>query len=351
MTADVRVLVVGRDGSRIGEVRNANVDEVTWDLNGPGTASFRVAPWESGAEKIQLLKREIQIYEDDKLRWWGVPWRAEKGFGSSEIKFNCEGLLSLLRKRVVDRMSLLYTSVEQRTIAWNLISYAQDQSVQANRNLFIGSAPYSGTTRIRSRDYKREDHGNIYDLLWEFPTLDDGFEFEIVSDQTGQRLWTPYYPQKGATLNNMRVEYEGHDIRGSNDYSFSEDAYGVVTHSYVTGGSAGDVKFEQNFEDVPASVSYGVMQGVISEGGQNDVGWLLDRAKKEVGARKNTSKLPGVSLARSKRDLLLDVSTGDSIPFLISDGYVQLTGTQRVSTKKWTPPNDVVEISFNEVLI
>lgn len=351
MSADIRVLVVGRDGTRFGEINNPIVDEVSWELNGPGGATFKVAVWESGVDKIKLLKREIQIYEDDLLRWWGVPWRAEKTRGSSEISFTCEGLASLLRKRIVDRTTLLYTSIEQRTIAWNLISYAQDQSVQANRNLFITSASFSGTTQIRSREYKREDHGNIYDLLWEFPTLDGGFEFDIVGNQTGQRLWTPYYPQKGSLKPSLRVEYEGGDIRTTSDYSFSEDAYNVATHEYVTGGTAGDVKFEQNYEDTAASLEFGVMQGVISEAGQNDVNWLLGRAIKEVNTRKKPTVLPGVRLPRSVRDLLVEAQTGDTLPFLIKDGYIQIPGEQRVSTKKWYPASDEIELEFNETVI
>lgn len=202
----VRVVVADQTNKRYGEILGAEVTEVVWELNEPGSATFTCDPFTSGADKLLFgQKREIQIFDDTDLIWWGVPTGIDGD--SNSVTIRCEGLLWYFRKRFVDRMSLLYTSIEQRTIAWNIVAYMQSEAYQANRNFNINSAVFSGTTHIRSRVYAREDHAVALDLLQEFPTLNDGFDFSIEYDITGQRLWTPWYPRKGSVKNNHTLSW------------------------------------------------------------------------------------------------------------------------------------------------
>lgn len=353
--SEPRVQVVNRSGGQLSEFIGANVSEVVWKLNEPEQFSIEIDPIRNASKTFALVKNEVQVWDDDDLIAWGVPWRYSGDM--TKITIYCEGLGSYFRKRIIDDATLIYTSVEQRTIGWNLVQYAQSVATQANRNLNINSAVFAGTTHIRSRQYDRADHAFIFDLLTEFTELEDGFDWAIISDATGQRLWTPFYPQRGSLKKNMKLVWKADGTRRDMlKFSVEADGLGITTHAYVTGGSNGGVKFEQNVENVPASVEYGVMQSVVSEGSQNDVTWLNDKATREVNLRKKPIFIPTCTVPRFirsadgtvVRDYLKDCSEGDTLPILIDAGIIQADISERIKTKTWRPATDEIELTFNE---
>lgn len=334
---DIKVFPVDYHGERFGRgpIEDALVSSIRWDLYGAGAASVSFDPLARNAEHVKLLKRELQIWFDDELIWWGVP--LTDGGSLRQVTLQCEGIMAHLRDRIIDRTSLLYTSIDQLNIAWNLIAYAQNESVQANRDLNISAAAFAPSGKVRSREYKRYDHAIIYDLLQEWPTLEDGFDHEIVPDATGERFWTPYYPRKERTLSNHKLTVTVDNSRGINDLQWSSSAMELGTEVYATGGSSGDVKFENKYEDAAASAEYGVRQRVISEGSQNDVAWLLERATREVSERKTVAHNPTIVTARAPRDWFRIVRTGDWLPVYVDYGYYQLDTEHRIGSVEWTP--------------
>jgi hypothetical protein len=337
---DYRIMVVDRNGFPKVELDLAYVDHVTWELNAPGEMVFKnpiIDP--KVATYPRLLIDEVQLWVDDELSWWGVPWREAQDV--QNVEFTCHGLLSYFTKRFITYTSLLYTSLEQLTIAANLVSHGQ---TGANMPLFIDIDSYTPSGHVRSRDYKREDHANILDLLNEFPTLDDGFDFEIEVDGTGNRVWTPYYPVKGYYKPNLVLEWG----RNINNYSVNGDAVDLATQVYVTGGTAGDVKFEQNHEDEDASAIYGRMQAIVADGSQNDVGWLLERAEKEVDTRKEPAEIPEVTAVNVPIQLLGVVKTGDVVPLRIRNGRTQVSGDYRVVKITWKVDPNTLEFVLNK---
>lgn len=343
--AEIKVVVVDRLGNWIQEVEDAAVNSIKWELNRPGEATIVYHPLATGASDIHLVKRELQIWMDDELVWWGVPWRRNGGVRGLAVQ--CEGLMSLFTKRFVDRSTLFYTSLDQLAIAWDLLRYAQDNTIAPNRDFHISSAEFLPSGHARSRNYERNEHANILDLLEAFTKLDDGFDYDLVVYGDGRREWTPYYPKKGVVRDEFRMEYHEDGERGIADFAFAEDAVGIATEAYATGGSEGEVKFEQRYEDVLASAEYGVMQKVVSEGSQKDVGWLLERATKEVKTFKNPVITPQITAANVPMRLFGQISVGDWLPMGINYGSIIVGGYYRIKTITWTP-GDRFALTFVE---
>lgn len=343
---NVQVYSVDQNGVRYGSgpIEDCQVSDITWSLNQPGSATISFDPLAENANQVKLEQREIQIWFDDDLMWWGVPWRDQGDMNT--VTIGCDGLLSWFMHRFVDRTSLLYTSLDQLAIAWNLITYAQNESVDGYRDLNIDAAAYAPSGKIRSRNYDRNDHAAIFDLLQEFPTLSDGFDFEIVTNSSGQRLWTPYYPKKGTTKSNLKIILTEDRERNVDTFTMQSDATSILTDVYVTGGTSGDVRFEAHVQDAAAMAAFRDMQGVISDGAQQDVTWLQERGERELGLRNHVIKGPTITVPKEMLGL---VSVGDSIPVQVDYGYWQIPDEDyRISEIQWTP--EALSLTFESLV-
>jgi hypothetical protein len=331
----------------------AQVDNVTETLNDVPTMNFSISQDEPNASYIGGMKREIRVVESlgngiaPEIVFQG-PVVSESG-DSNIANFQCEGVATHLNDRRIDDASLYITSIEQRTIGYMLIAYAQSEATQANRDFNISYASFTGTTHIRSRDYNREEHPVILDLLKEFPTLQDGFDWDIVIAPDGARVWTPYYPKKGSYKPELAVQYELGGQRGLTDFTYKRDWKRITTEAYGVGGvSDGMTREEQRYEDVAASAEHGVRQRVVSDS-STDRPWLLDKATKEVNTFKNAVFLPQVKTVRVPLDYRRLITTGDTIPVSISRGRVQEVGVRRILQKSWSPKEDAVDLTFVDV--
>lgn len=322
------VKLVRRDGSLIHELPSARVDSITWELNAPGNARISMPTLDKRLRDLELGLHEVQIWRNDQLWWWGIPVR----LSGDHIKVNIEleGLLAYFEWRYLTYTSLEYTSIDQLNIGWNLLSHAQSAP---NSSWNITAADYELSGRVRSRRYKRDEHENILDALKEFNELDDGFDFDIVVDSTGQRLWTPYYPRKGVFRSSMVLEW-GRNIIG---FRHNEDALSLANHVYATGGSNGEIKFEQNHRDEDSIAYRGQFQAIVSEGSQMDINWLKDRAVQEVEDRKDPEVLPSITVVNDPVDVVSVLRTGDVVPISIHHGRVNVDGNFRVTAITWNP--------------
>lgn len=343
---EIALFVTDRNGNRFTSLPQATLEEVTWELTEAGSFAFSIDPLAEGAREIRLIEREVQIWADGQIIHWGVPWSCDGG--SNGLTFQCEGVLSLLTKRYVDRASMDYWSVDQFSIAWDLLSYAQSEANQAHRELNISASNFSPSGVPRSPRYNREEHPNILDLLREFTEMSNGFEYDIVLSPDGtKRYWTPYYPRKGSFKPEFHMRHEVDKARNILDFSYVEDGKQILTHAYVTGGSNGDIRFEQNYEDVAASAQFGVMQEVISDGSEKDVGWLLDKAISEVSRRKEPLVQTEITSVTTDNLKLGDVVTGDWVPVTIDLGRIQASDSYRVKTVQWTPNDETLAFGFD----
>lgn len=352
---EVEVRLVDRYGTLITYLPSASVDNATWELCAEGDASITVDAFGIGVSKIELWDTEVQIWWNGVLRWWGVPWSCG-GNARGGLSFQCKGVISLLYKRFIDRMSLIYgdasvpTLVEQFSIGQALVDYAQNESVQGHRDLNIDAAAYAPSGVGRTAQYKLSEHKNILDLLKEFPTMYNGFEWDVDILGSGQRLWHPYYPKKGQLRTEFTMQFDEGGSRNMVGFEYSEDFFGGTTDAMTTGGSVSGIKIEDRYEDLTASADHGVMQNVISVGSTLDHGTLVDRARKEVEINKNPVIMAGIKSARTTDiDMFGNVTTGDWIPIRIDYGRMQVNAKERIQVIKWNS-DDTLDLTFSEVV-
>lgn len=346
---ELEVRVVERlTGAHIVTCSEAQVDSVSHVLNDFGAMEFKQSTLSQGAADAMRLKEvEVQLWVDNTIYWWGIPMT--EGGGPGEQDIGCDGLFCYFEDRMIDDRTLEWESIDQFNIARDLVLYAQSELYQPNRDFNIGTDIPSLSGKVRTQRYDRPEHQYISDLLREFPTLTDGFDWDIVYGANGlSRNWTPYYPRKGEAIDDLILEY-GKNI---SNYGYSRSAVELRTQTYATGGSAPNTeegRIEQVYEDVAASVKYGVVQATISDGTQMDPDWLLEKATKDVNqnkAPKGVPEITGVNLTDA--DLLLKVKTGDYVNVRIDDGARQVTEWFRVGEVKWNPPDDTISFKFIE---
>lgn len=339
--ADTEVIVCDKFGKPYGNVKDATISDFEKVLCDVGSGSFTYNPLD--VSDIKLVAREIQFWLDGKLRWWGIPRR--RSGSPDSLTVECEGIEGHLHDRIVDDGSITFTAADQIAIWHDLIAFAQSEATQPNRNLNYAFSAYALSGVLRSRIYDRNDHKDILELIKEFPTLSNGFEWELQIFEDGRRWWTPYYPRKGSVIADHELYWEnGGEVANIATFAYNEDAVNIGTHGYITGGSSGDVKFEQNFEDVAASAEYGLRQFVISDSDQMDVGWLLEEVTEAVDERKVPIMVPAVTIPRygSDGEDMLDVFTpGDTAVCHIDHGDIQQNGNYRIGRVKWDSSDNI----------
>lgn len=337
-------------GVNVGELPNAELTEVSWELNGAGSAKFTMKADDPQVAMPVLGVHEAKIVLSDGVttRWFVGPIQTVDNT-PKQSTFSVEGLEAYFRDRIIDDASLEYTSLDQNNIAIGLVNFAQSETTQANRdmNIDIGTFTLSGNTR--SRRYERNDHDVVFDLLNEFPELDDGFDWAVEALPNGLRQFMCYNPRRGVFLPEIAFEWDENGTRNLKNYKVDESALNLTTQSYVTGGTNGSIKFEENYEDTTKSALYKLRQRVISEGSQKDVAWLLDKAVKEVALRGQPEVVPQLSAVEAPTNVVLLVQPGDSAKVRIKSGRININATYRFTSVSWKPKEDVVELKVNLV--
>lgn len=318
------IWVVDRSGNRKADLSTGVVDHVSWKLDDYGDAEFTMPVDDPRNSKLVLGQTEIFI-EVGGEPWWGRVARAKSN--PRTTSYSCDELLSYYEFRFVLNSSLTYTSMDQVLIAAAINAEAQSSAHAPYGSFNIPTGDFDLSGRIRSREYKREEHKNMLDLLKEFPTLDDGFDFGIEYDRTGMRQFMCYYPSKGDVLPSMVLEW-GRNIV---DFEVDEDASSLTTREYVTGGSNAGVKFEENYSDDAKAGFYGTRyEAVVSSGSELDTTWLADKARKDVDTKKVPQILPSITVGDDPEPVFGVVKVGDVVPVRISRGRVDINDNYRV---------------------
>lgn len=118
------VKVVDNTGAVLATLTNASVDQITWELNAEGGASFVSPKADPLTAEVSLLGREIQIYRDDDLLHWGVPVRASSAGSQGPVRFDTKGLWWYFRRRFfgsANRTNMIANpSFEDDLAGWNV---------------------------------------------------------------------------------------------------------------------------------------------------------------------------------------------------------------------------------------
>ncbi len=328
-----------RDGSGKLELPDVTVDEVDWVLNKEGGAKLSIDPLSPQAELLLLNEVEVQVWFDDHIRHYVVP-RGVSG-SPERVTYEAEGVLSWLQYAFLTE-TINGFNEEQFNLAVNLVEWAQTQT-NGDRRIDVGA--FSGSGVFRARPTQADDFPNIYDLLQEFPTLDQGFDFDIKLLDDGRREFWCYYPNRGTFKPQYSLEF---DQRGRKFITGIEgwkvDGINMATEVYNTGGTVtvdepdptpdSQLKIVGHFEDTTANGSpkYGRMTKVMSDGQIIDVGWLNDRAKREESLRGQPMTTANLAVSES---LLGLIDPGDTLPVNIDYGVLRMKGNYRIMSIKW----------------
>jgi hypothetical protein len=95
-----QVFVVDMDGSQFGELANAKIGPPAWELNGIGSVGGSIPTTEPTAALLQF-GREIQIWRDGAVLWWGPIVRLEVKLW--ETTFQCADLAWYFKRRFMGR--------------------------------------------------------------------------------------------------------------------------------------------------------------------------------------------------------------------------------------------------------
>ncbi len=98
--AEYQVLVTNMAGVPYAEMANAVVESVTWELNGWGEATISLSVLDAQASelaKAHQTKREVQIWRNGVLIWWGVYVAATAD--QNTVTFTAYGLLWYFSRR------------------------------------------------------------------------------------------------------------------------------------------------------------------------------------------------------------------------------------------------------------
>lgn len=97
---DYALYVVDQAGSQYGQVDNARVGSVTFELNSAGGLSFSVPVTDPDAALCQP-GREVQLWRGDQLLFWGPIVRHQ--IGLDEASWQCAGLFWYFERRYLGR--------------------------------------------------------------------------------------------------------------------------------------------------------------------------------------------------------------------------------------------------------
>lgn len=338
---DLRVVDKAGVGTRLGEIENAQIGGIEWVLNGAGSMSFTLPIRDPKAALTKLVKREVQVWRDDALIWWGVPW--QRKFNIDTVEVSCLGLWSYFSKRFVHK-SLEYPpsindpQVEQLTIAWNLVNYAQTGFPGGNLNIVAGTYSNSGVTRRMT--YRRHEYANIAEAVHSFTEMKNGFDFEIRVYGDGRREWMPYYPRKGTDRSHVFV-------LGDNILEFEVEETAAAMANWVTFSGSGDgpATIAETYVHEGSRNEYGLLQDVQSDSNITRRSYLLEKAEEHVRLRKYPIQI--ISATVNAEGVFGSLDVGDRVLVRMNHGELQVDAQQRVVSMTLTPEDERLALVMN----
>lgn len=206
-------------------------------LNAPGTFTAEMPVDDTNASRLMtatIPERTVVYVERDGVLLDGyIIWQRRRA-PDQPVGLQGASLSSYLkRNRIVANWT--YTATDQFTIARGIVDHMQAQT-GAN----IGISTGSGTCGVtRDRTYYAYERGNIYEMLDNLASVDNGFDWAIdVAWSAGApaKSLTLSYPRRGRIAGSTGVVFEsGKNVLG---YEFLED--GTRSARSVDAIGAGD---------------------------------------------------------------------------------------------------------------
>lgn len=298
---------------------------VTWELNSPGalevdTHTSRWNPPSSNGPKPG--KHELWVYRGASLVWAGPLLQVDVRLGEDDDRRPEPNVLAvarglawyLKRRRVTD--NLIYTSIPQHTIAWNLIAHTQ---AQPDGGLGFTLGTHTGGVVNRKRVFCAGDRAVIYDAIDEFTRPSNGIDWEI----SATRAFNTWQPKRGVALGTTLT---GTDVLITRYFEGADDVATYVTA--VSGNDCGPILGEA-IADAAVRADYGRLHDITDEDA-DDIDVLNQRAQGELNTRR-PRKMVRVRWFEGNPPMAWGTYwLGDTLNLNITKGYAELTGTFRI---------------------
>jgi hypothetical protein len=159
-----QVFVVDMDGTPFGELSDAEVTRLSWELNGPGAAEITLATSDPDAA-LMVPGREVQIFYQggtDPI-WWGPIVRPQAGL--HETTWQCAGLLWYFDHRFMGRADrvnqLVNGDFEASETGWSFTGVTH--SVNTNMTYVVEGTKSEKLTGATA------DHATYMSQTWTHP--------------------------------------------------------------------------------------------------------------------------------------------------------------------------------------
>lgn len=341
LSSDPYTVLVGTlQGDPIEEVPAGNL-QISFLLNQPGSCTFTLPLFHAKATPGLLApgQRSILVYREGVLFWGGYLWGID---GTNEgLRVFSEGWLSRLRKRLITE-DVTYTAIDQLTIAWNLVNYAQTKAAEYALGFQQGNTNISNVNRTVS--YLANERAIVLDLLVELAGMANGFDFEITPD----RKFNTYYPYKG--LSAGAVFELGKNV---SSISWQVDASSITNHLTGFGSGSNDDPLLFVIEDIPSQTTYGPLEDIITYTDVVAPAILQALTAGALNVMKVIRDDPQVSVARDDPSIA-SYSVGDIARIVADYGYIQIDTYKRINSLVFQVSNsgqEITTVTFGEVPI
>lgn len=200
---------------------------------------------------VQELVTDLWVIRDGVTLFRGRVMSAEDDIAEVNypLPVKAKDYRGVLERRLLP-VATTWTGIEQATIAWALIAYAQ---AQTGGNLGITQGLWPATGVLQTVTANEGD--NIWDVLAKVAGLDDGFDIDI----DPSRVANLYYPRRGEDRG-IILEYGGmvaraHRIFDPTQYAnfirhTGADGLGAVTRTVTDIASAPEGRWEAHLQDI-----------------------------------------------------------------------------------------------------
>lgn len=239
----------------------------------------------------------------------------------------------------------------QRGIMAELVRHAQDTTIgKSDLNIGFTTVGSSNDT-VRDREYRWSERENILELLNEFPTLADGAEWSIETTPTTRKLVCyPYKTQPYGQLGGRGKQWNPYSLRlGDNltSVEIDEDGSDVGTVIIVRKDGGQGIAREEGTARDTSQMGGLVLEKVYDSTPQSSNSSLYPQAQRGLERYKKPVRIPSVTTDPKKcSEILENVSIGDRLLVLATDGGNEYEGKTRVQSMSLDPSTDVITFTL-----
>lgn len=247
-----------------------------------------------------------------------------------------------------DRVSLTldeatrFSRVDQADILAGIVAHLQDPAY-GKSDLGITSRT-SPTGVLRDRTYYHAEHGNGFDALAEFPTLDDGVDFSVETTPTS-RVFTTHYPERGHDRSRSVVLEYGRNVE---TYTYGWDGTRAASLVITLGSGDGSGR-EEGFARDTALFGGVTMEEVYVAPEGSDISTLDNRAAERLNLVRDPEILE-LTTNENAIPLIGVLGVGDRVYVRVKDGPLDIDGVRRIVRMVLDTKTDVLTITTNRVL-